>query len=324
VLEVAVGREETSMNIRLLFTELIAYAALSAAVDANAGVILVTNLESGTVGAYTTSGATINPALISGLKFADAVAVSNGHVFVADGIGTIGEYTTSGATINASLITGLGPTASVAVSGGYLFVGHNGGIGKYTTSGETVNASLVSGGIYARDIAISGNKLFIADSANGVVGEYTTSGVTVNPAFIRMPGIDEALDIAVSGNKLFVGVQGPASGRVSEYTISGTTVDASLISGVLAPEGVAVSGDKLFVAYGAHFGRIGEYTISGDTVNASLVRGLGFPSDIAVISSSVPDGSSTWSLLLIGLAVMSGLKLLLPRESGTIVRQCAD
>ncbi len=40
--------------------------------------------------------------------------------------GSIGEYTTSGATVNASLITGLSYPLGIAVSGGSLFVANNG------------------------------------------------------------------------------------------------------------------------------------------------------------------------------------------------------
>src|SRR5437868_4144430 len=103
------------MNIRLLFAELIASAALLTAGRAHGGLIFVTHRGSGTVGEYTTSGSTINPTLISSLHGPDGIAVSNGHLFVTTLQG-IGEYTTSGATINSSLITGLGPNVqSVAV-----------------------------------------------------------------------------------------------------------------------------------------------------------------------------------------------------------------
>lgn len=67
-------------------------------------------------------------------------------IFVA-GNGTIGEYTTSGATVNPALISGLRGPVGIAVSGSDLFVTNaaNGTIGKYTTAGATVNAALISG-----------------------------------------------------------------------------------------------------------------------------------------------------------------------------------
>ena len=39
-----------------------------------------------------------------------------------DGAGTIGEYTTAGATVNASLISGLASPVGIAVDGSDLFV----------------------------------------------------------------------------------------------------------------------------------------------------------------------------------------------------------
>ena len=50
-------------------------------------------------------------------------------------------------------------------------------------------------------------------------------------------------------------------------------MNASLVSGLSAPVGLAVSGSNLFVA-NWNAGTIGEYTTSGGTVNASLISGL--------------------------------------------------
>jgi len=79
---------------------------------------------------------------------------------------------------------------------------------------------------------------------------------------------------------------GSGSGTIGEYTTSGTPVNASLITGLTGPSGIAVSGSNLFVA---NFGNatIGEYTTSGTTVNASLITGLVEPSGIAVSGSNL-------------------------------------
>ena len=64
----------------------------------------------------------------------------------------MGEYTTSGATVNASLVSGLYSPYAIAVSGSDLFVVNFFGntVGEYTKSGAVVNASLVSGSEEAR------------------------------------------------------------------------------------------------------------------------------------------------------------------------------
>ena len=68
------------------------------------------------------------------------------------GLGTIGEYTTSGATVNSALITGLDGPIGIAVSGGNLFITSilDGTIGEYTTSGVTVNAARHRAGLPRR------------------------------------------------------------------------------------------------------------------------------------------------------------------------------
>ena len=165
-----------------------------------------------------------------------------------DGYSTVGEYTTSGATVNASLVSGLnGGPAGIAVSGGNLFITNydSGTVGEYTTSGATVNASLVSGLNSPIFIAASGGNLFITNNNHsGTVGEYdATSGATVNASLVS--GLNDPSGIAVFGGDLFVanlneGVVG--SGTIGEYTTSGATVNASLISGLNDPVGIAVSG----------------------------------------------------------------------------------
>src|SRR4051795_6334426 len=86
--------------------------------EARADQIFVANAPNGTIGAYTTAGATVNPALISGLSFPYGIAVSGSDLFVANASnGTIGTYTTAGATVNPALISGLSFPYGIAVSG---------------------------------------------------------------------------------------------------------------------------------------------------------------------------------------------------------------
>jgi hypothetical protein len=110
--------------------------------------LFVANQASGTIGEYTTSGATVNAALVTVPPlFPHGIAASGSDLFVDSTTNTIGEYTTSGATVNPALITGLNGPLGIAVSGSDLFVANNlsGTIGEYTTSGATVNPALITG-----------------------------------------------------------------------------------------------------------------------------------------------------------------------------------
>jgi hypothetical protein len=82
------------------------------------------------------------------------------------------------------------------------------------------------------------------------------------------------------------------SSAIAEYNSDGATVKGSLISGLSAPAGIAVSGTLLFVASFIH-GTIGEYTTSGAKVNASLISGLSFPQDIAISGTQLFVSEST-------------------------------
>src|SRR5208283_2700526 len=80
---------------------------------------------------------------------------------------------------------------------------------------------------------------------------------------------------------------GQYTGTIGEYTNSGAVINASLVSGLGEPIGIAVSGPNLFVA-NRYAGTIGEYNATtGAVVNASLVSGLSEPYGIAVSGSNL-------------------------------------
>ena len=267
---------------RALFPLLLGATAIWVMPATTRGQIFVTNAGNGTIGKYSTSGATVTASLISGLNRPAGIAVLGGDLFVTNFGGTsIGEYTTSGATVKAALVSGLDYSTGIAVSGGNLFVNSyfGGTTGEYTTAGATVNASLISGLNFPQGIAVSGENLFVTNVGDHSIGEYTTSGATVNAALIT--GLNYPSGIAVSGGNLFVVNFG--AGTIGEYTTLGATVNASLVSGLSQPEYIAVSGGNLFVT-SYNNGTIGEYTMSGATVNASLISGLNGPEGIAVVS----------------------------------------
>jgi DNA-binding beta-propeller fold protein YncE len=81
------------------------------------GNLFVTDSVTGTIGEYNaTTGAIVDPALITGLNQPNGIAISGGNLFVTNfETGTIGEYTLSGETVNASLISGLNQPTDIAV-----------------------------------------------------------------------------------------------------------------------------------------------------------------------------------------------------------------
>ena len=77
------------------------------------------------------------------------------------------------------------------------------------------------------------------------------------------------------------------NGKIGAYTTSGAVVNASLVSGLSQPVGIAVSGSNIYVTEKFN-GTIGAYnTTSGAVVNANLVSGLNNPSGIAVSGSNI-------------------------------------
>src|SRR6266496_552858 len=256
---------------------------------------------------YTTSGALVNPMLISGLERPGPIAVSDGKLFVVDKddplTSHIGLYTTSGTTVNPELIPGLGQVLGFAVSGDFLYVSgvsadtFTNAVSKYTISGKLVNRFLITGG--SAGIAISGDQLFVTFSSfdHSRVGEYTTTGQVVNRNLITGNGFDLGAHIAVSGEKVFL--SDALGGPVAEYTTSGALVNGGFINTFSAGD-LVTSGDRLFVD-NLSKNTISEYTTSGKVVNRALISPSGA---IAVVPGSekpVPDVGSTCLLLLLGL-----------------------
>ena len=271
----------------------------------------------GSIAEYTTSGAVVNPALVTGLTEPAGIVVSGSDLFVtedgdfdANGLGTIGEFSVSGTTVNASLVTGLSEPLGIVGSGSDIFFENYSipqdsyVISEITTGGALVNADLVSipGLLPLGGLAISGSNLFITGSDADNISEYTTSGVTVNASLVT--GLNFPLGVATDGADLFV-VNGANFANtteisniidtIGEYAISGATVNASLISGLNVPLGIADSGSNLFATTGLA-NTVGEYSTSGATVNASLITGLDDPNGIALSGSDlfiVNSGSGT-------------------------------
>ena len=124
-------------------------------------------------------------------------------------------------------------------------------------------------------------------SGNDSVAEYGLDGSLINSNLVSLPNNDLA-GIAVSSSDLFVANQ--ATGVIGEYTTSGQAVNASLLTGLAGPSGIAISGSNLFETnfVGSSSGNsIGEYTTSGAVVNASLVKNLSEPNAIVVSGSDL-------------------------------------
>ncbi|HEY4235341.1 MAG TPA: hypothetical protein VGM76_18055 [Lacipirellulaceae bacterium] len=285
------------------------------------------------VGAYTLTGGTVNPALVTGLNIPyDEVVVGN-DLYVVNfgngmaGAGTVGRYNAiSGAPIDLSFITGLNGPVSLAASGGALYVSNfvGGTVGKYdATTGTAINSSLVLGLIDPFGVAVSGNELYVVNQGNGGPGSNTiktfdaSNGALHNPAFVS--GLNVPADIAVSGGYLYVvnnainhATLTDGIGTVGKYdAATGATVNASLISNLSSPVGVALSGNDLFVSNSYDFsqgidfnqGTVGEYdATNGAALNPSLITGLNVPLGLAI--GTVPEARQ-W--LMVGAVAMGAM-----------------
>ena len=82
-------------------------------------------------------------------------------------------------------------------------------------------------------------QIFVGNEGNNTIGEYTMTGAPVVSGTLVSSGLlNEPRRIAVSGSDLFVTNEG--SNTIGEYTTTGGTVNASLVSGLHTPQGIAI------------------------------------------------------------------------------------
>ncbi len=133
----------------------------------------------------------------------------------------------------------------------------------------------------------------------------------------RIYGIALALTCSLAGmlKAQDIYVVNYGNNTIGEYTTSGGTVNTNLISGLYEPEGIAISGNDLFIGNGTTSGYISEYTTSGAAVNTNLISGLNNPTFILISGNDlfVADAGSgtigeyTLSGATVNASLISGL-----------------
>ena len=277
-------------------------------VTASAQYLYVANTNY--IGLYdATTGAAINTNFISGLHYAQGMAVLGTNLFVANGDTlSIAEYNAfTGAVITTNFIswsffTGNQPYG-LAFSGTNLLVASTAGyIGEYnSTTGAAINTNFITGLYQPKDITISGNNLYVTDW-NGTfsrVAEYdATTGAPINTNLTGRLYLPTG--IAVTGTNLYVATS--SSNKVSEFNATtGATISSTFISGLNQPQNLASLGTNLFVAnYGSK--SIAEYNaITGALISSNFITGLNSPLAMLV---AAPEPSTYALFGLGGLALL--------------------
>jgi DNA-binding beta-propeller fold protein YncE len=216
-------------------------------------------------------------------------------------IGIVSEYdATTGKAINTNLITGLNSPSALAVSDTELFVAtfEDNQVGKYNaTTGTAINAHLITGlqgPFVGLALNTSGRRLFVAN--NGVapgsgrtVGKYNaTTGAAIDASFIT--GLNGPNGLAVMGPTplfsdpaLFVANSNFTSGIVGKYDAkTGIELNASFITRLHGPAGLALLGNTLFVA-NAISNTVDAYdATTGAVIVVNLITGLHSPAGLVV------------------------------------------
>ena len=275
--------------------------------------VYVSNLDEGTVSEYdATTGALLNPNLISGLQKPRGVAWADGYLYVTQegddpAAGSVGKYdAATGTPINAALVPNLVWPQSVAVSGSSLYIGslHGDGtavVGKYDTStGAAINANLVQRLQSNPWEAVADNNLFIISGAMGTFGQYdATTGVPINSSLL--PYVMGASGLAVSGRNLWFTYGAPKFGGVvrmmSDTVTNPLGPHKPLVDHLDFPHFLALSGDTLFVVSEK---TIGQYNaMTGQPIHENFIAFNNRIGGIAAVPVAVSPSASALDIVVV-------------------------
>ena len=163
---------------------------------------------------------------------------AGGHVWVASTTNDfVSEYSSGGGLLTTEGKGDLTDPQGLAISGGHLYVADTGGgrIVRFAPSALDTSWS-VSG---ATGVAVDASVVYVADGGN--VDTYSTSGVAgISWSSPGASGItvDDSGNVWVSSS----------TGVVTEYDGSGAVLNTFGSGSLTSPQGIDVSGGKLFVA----------------------------------------------------------------------------
>jgi hypothetical protein len=254
--------------------------------------------------------------LVQNLAMPTDIAVSHDIIYaVIAGKGIISAFSASdGHLINGDVAAvPKGRPVGIAAFGGNVFVANSltNMINEYTSSGGAPVASICGDVRHPTEITASGGNLFVVNQG-GRTGEYITeynaaTGQQVDGKLIQ--GLQGPIQIAVSGTDLFV--THLSAGTIDEYDVtSGLLLKSGFITGLQGPTDIATFNGELFVTDVPHHS-IDVYDIATGEFVRQITGLHGRPQGIDIVlgSTSVPDQSATWLLLLLGLAATFGLSL---------------
>ena len=253
-----------------------------------------------------TTGALINPTLVTGLVQPKGLVISGNSLYVGSAFSkTVGEYNaTTGAPINASLITGLNPPQGLAIWGSRLYVLYLSGtlsgsfVGEFNAvTGAAINGSLITGLVQPTGIAVSPPVPVIlsalsATGTDGVAFRYQIVASN-SPTGFGATGLPRGLTVdratgLISGKPA---VSGTFAARISASNAGGTV--SGLLALTMLPALPAITSALTVVStYGMPF----NYQITARN-SPSKFSAAGLPAGLSV------DGTTG---MITGTAAVSG------------------
>ncbi len=334
-----------AIHHRLLALAVLLLALAPGRAAADPAAIFLSNVYTGTVPAYSATGAAATGYTApAGFMYAEGVAYNpaNNTLYVADyntsKLRTFNASTGTETQLGFASAAGLRGPLGLALNAGVLYAAnflantvtaYNAATGQTVTSGFTSPAGLGNPGLgNPFGLAVGGTTLFVTTGGNnGTLYAFNLATGTAAADFTTITGLSSPDGVALFGNDLFVANSGSDvananSNTVGEYNATtGAVINANFVTGLSGPYGLAILGDRLLVAnYSGN--TVGAYGIPAlatlnnvpTSSNASFLTGLSGPAFIAV----VPE-PSTWALLGLGIAGL-GVAALRQRRALTVRR----
>jgi hypothetical protein len=219
-------------------------SALFFAASARADILIS---EFFNVSRYRDDGSLVNASFITGFGRSTGILVSGTSIYVCDSQNDrVGRYNLDGSVVNTSFITGLDEPVGLAEGGGVLFVanweGNN--VKRYVLATGAPSGTITAGINGPLGLVYSSGFLFVANFNDDSIRRYTLSGGAPNASISTGIFGPTFLGIRPGGSIM---VSNFSTNSVSTFGASETSGASPFVSGITSPEGLAAIGNNIAV-----------------------------------------------------------------------------
>lgn len=253
--------------------------------------ILVSQGGKYVISKHRNDGSLLKADFIKNVESPTALLVHGQFIYLATGAGEnakVARYNLDGTVSASSFIALTGYPSSLASDGTSLYVADGNGnkIGKYNlASGAVENENFITGVAATYGVLFYSGKIFATSFDGDYVRRYSLLGTM--EASLTLPAGCGATSLAVNAaGNILVGYYN--FGTIGEFKPNFDVVNASLVTGLGSPAGIAVLPGGKFAVVNAETSLVSLHNTNGSVANSALLKNLAGPYAITYTGVDTP------------------------------------